>query len=93
MPSCVTNSSDDKSGTSAAELRFWKDAGIDPKSWGGYKEAGSGMGPTLNMSAAMGAHKEAGMKFIEWITSPEGQAVIADYKINGEQLFFPGAKP
>ena len=35
----------------------------------------------------------AGMKFIEWITSPEGQAVIADYKINGEQLFFPSAKP
>jgi tungstate transport system substrate-binding protein len=35
--------------------------------------------------------KEAGMKFVNWITSAEGQAAIADYKINGEQLFFPDA--
>jgi tungstate transport system substrate-binding protein len=127
----------DKSGTNAAELRFWKDAGIDPKAWSGYKEAGSGMGPTLNMSAALGAYtladrgtwlsfknrqdleivlegdkrlfnpygvmlvnpakyphvkKEAGMKFVDWITSADGQQTIADYKINGEQLFFPSAK-
>jgi tungstate transport system substrate-binding protein len=30
--------------------------------------------------------------FIRWIVSPEGQKAIADYKIAGEQLFFPNAK-
>ncbi len=30
-------------------------------------------------------------KFVDWITSPAGQAVIAGYKIGGEQLFFPNA--
>ncbi len=29
--------------------------------------------------------------FVDWLTSPAGQAVIADYKIGGEQLFFPNA--
>lgn len=29
--------------------------------------------------------------FIDWITSPEGQRAIADYRIGGEQLFFPNA--
>ena len=126
----------DRSGTNAAELRFWKAAGVDPKASSGYKEAGSGMGPTLNMSAALGAYtlsdrgtwlsfknrqdleivfagdrrmfnpygvmlvnpakhphvkKDAGMRFIAWITGADGQAAIADYKINGEQLFFPDA--
>jgi len=28
-------------------------------------------------------------KLIEWITSPEGQSLIAGFKVNGEQLFFP----
>ena len=46
----------DKSGTHAAELRFWKEAGIDPKSFKEYKEAGAGMGPTLNMAAAMNGY-------------------------------------
>ena len=127
----------DKSGTNSAELRFWKEAKVDPKAWASYKEAGAGMGPTLNMTAAMGGYtlsdrgtwlsfknrqdleivlagdkrlfnpygvmlvnpakypsvkKEAGMKFINWITSREGQETIAAYKINGEQLFFPSAK-
>ena len=127
----------DKSGTNAAELRFWKDAGIEPKAWTGYKEAGAGMGPTLNMSAGLGAYtlsdrgtwlsfknrqdleivfagdkrlfnpygvmlvnpamhphvkKQAGMKFIDWLTSAEGQEAIAAFKINGEQLFFPDAR-
>jgi tungstate transport system substrate-binding protein len=35
--------------------------------------------------------KELGQAFIDWLTSPEGQKTIADYKINGEQLFFPNA--
>lgn len=126
----------DKSGTHAAELRFWQAAGVDPKAGSGYKEAGSGMGPTLNMAAALGAYtlsdrgtwlafknrqdleivfagdrrmfnpygvmlvnpakhphvkKDAGMKFIDWITGAEGQAAIAGYRINGEPLFFPDA--
>ena len=35
--------------------------------------------------------KELGQLFIDWLISPEGQKAIADYKINGEQLFFPNA--
>ena len=35
--------------------------------------------------------KEAGQAFIDWLISPEGQKAIADYKINGEQLFYPNA--
>ncbi len=130
----------DKSGTHAAEMRYWKSAGIDPTldktTW--YKETGSGMGPTLNTASAMNAYaltdrgtwlsfknrgdlvivvegdkalfnqygvmlvnpakhphvkKEAGQKFVDWVISPAGQAAIASYKINGEQLFFPNARP
>lgn len=32
-----------------------------------------------------------GQAFIDWLVSPEGQKAIADYKINGEILFFPNA--
>jgi tungstate transport system substrate-binding protein len=35
--------------------------------------------------------KDLGQAFINWIISPEGQKAIADYKINGNQLFFPNA--
>jgi tungstate transport system substrate-binding protein len=35
--------------------------------------------------------KDLGQKFIDWLVSPGGQKAIADYKINGEQLFFPNA--
>jgi tungstate transport system substrate-binding protein len=129
----------DKSGTHAAELRYWKAAGIDLARDKGpwYRETGSGMGPTLNTASAMNAYaladrgtwlsfrnrgdlgivvegdrrlfnqygvmlvnparhahvkKEAGRKFIDWVISPAGQAAIASYKINGQQLFFPNAK-
>lgn len=34
-----------------------------------------------------------GQAFIDWLTGPEGQAAIADYKIDGQQLFFPNARP
>jgi tungstate transport system substrate-binding protein len=50
----------DKSGTHAAELRYWKMADIDPAAgdakaaW--YRETGSGMGPTLNTAAGMNAY-------------------------------------
>jgi tungstate transport system substrate-binding protein len=36
--------------------------------------------------------KEMGQAFIDWIVSAEGQKAIADYKIGGEQLFFPNAR-
>jgi tungstate transport system substrate-binding protein len=132
----------DKSGTHAAELRYWKMAGIDPSgfnpkaAW--YNETGSGMGPTLNTASGMNAYaladrgtwlsfknrgdlvilvegdtklfnqygvmlvnpakhphvkKDLGQKFIDWLISPVGQAAIAAYRIEGEQLFFPNYKP
>ncbi|QWD84157.1 substrate-binding domain-containing protein [Polynucleobacter sp. MWH-P3-07-1] len=128
----------DKSGTNAAELRYWKSAGINPTNGSWYKETGSGMGPALNTASAMNAYiladrgtwlsfknrgdliilvqgdpklfnqygvmlvnpekfpqvkKTLGQNFIDWLISKEGQAVIASYKIDGEQLFFPNAKP
>ena len=60
----------DKSGTHAAELRFWKMTGTDANATGsgqaapadassrgtGYKECGCGMGPALNMASASGAY-------------------------------------
>jgi len=47
----------DKSGTHAAELRYWKGAGIavsPSQTW--YKETGSGMGPALNTASAMNSY-------------------------------------
>ena len=35
--------------------------------------------------------KDLGQQFIDWLVSPEGQKAIADYKINGQQLFYPNA--
>jgi len=35
--------------------------------------------------------QELGQAFIDWLVSPEGQKAIADYKVNGQQLFFPNA--
>jgi tungstate transport system substrate-binding protein len=35
--------------------------------------------------------KAEGQAFIDWIVSAEGQKAIADYRINGQQLFFPNA--
>jgi tungstate transport system substrate-binding protein len=126
----------DKSGTHAAELRFWKMANLADKKGSGYKECGCGMGPALNIAASSGGYvladratwlnfknradlailvegdnrlfnqygvmvvnpakhahvKQAdAQKFVDWITSAAGQGVIADYKIGGEQLFFPNA--
>jgi tungstate transport system substrate-binding protein len=128
----------DRSGTHAAELRYWKDAGIDLEKAKGpwYRDTGSGMGPALNTAAAMNAYiladrgtwlsfknrgdltivvegdkrlfnqygvmlvnpdrhpnvkKALGQAFIDWLISPRGQSVIADYKIGGRQLFFPNA--
>ncbi|MFC5499065.1 extracellular solute-binding protein [Caenimonas terrae] len=125
----------DKSGTNAAELRYWAQAGLAGKG-SGYKECGCGMGPALNIAASTGAYVLAdrgtwlnfrnradlavlvegdarlfnqygvmvvnpvkfpqvkaaeAQQFVDWVTSPAGQAAIASYKIGGEQLFFPNA--
>ncbi|CAO4177595.1 extracellular solute-binding protein [Methylorubrum aminovorans] len=129
----------DRSGTHSAELRSWKDAGIDLAAVRGdwYRDVGQGMGPALNTASSLGAYILAdrgtwlsfknrgeltilvegdkrlfnpygvmlvnpdkhptvkvkeGQAFIDWLVSPEGQTAIADYKINGEPLFFPSAK-
>src|SRR6516225_8380285 len=48
----------DNSGTHIAEIKLWKDAGIDIKKEAGpwYKSIGQGMGATLNVAAASGAY-------------------------------------
>ncbi|MCV0395612.1 MAG: extracellular solute-binding protein [Rhizobiaceae bacterium] len=129
----------DKSGTHSAEIRLWKEAGLDIGTAKGqwYREIGQGMGAALNTASAMNAYvlsdratwlsfrnrgdlgivvegdkrlfnqygimlvnpekhpnvkAEAGQLFIEWLISPEGQASIGEYKIGGQQLFFPNAE-
>ena len=128
----------DKSGTHAAELRFWSQAAMADKKGTGYKECGCGMGPALNIGASAGAYvltdrstwlnfknrgdlrilvegdarlfnqygvmvvnptkhphvkRAEAQKFVDWIVSKPGQAVIAGYKIGGESVFFPNAAP
>ncbi|MEY4757478.1 MAG: hypothetical protein RJA34_2376 [Pseudomonadota bacterium] len=51
-----TVSRGDKSGTHAAELRFWDEAGLASNKGAGLRECGCGMGPALNMAAASGAY-------------------------------------
>jgi tungstate transport system substrate-binding protein len=125
----------DKSGTDAAEKRFWAQAGVSSRG-SGYKECGCGMGPDLNIASSTNAYTIAdrgtwlsyknrgelavlvegdrrlfnqygvmlvspqkfphvkaaeAQKFIDWVTSPAGQQVIASYRIDGQQLFFPNA--
>jgi tungstate transport system substrate-binding protein len=35
--------------------------------------------------------KELGQQFIDWLVSAEGQKAIADFKVGGQQLFYPNA--
>ena len=126
----------DKSGTHAAELRFWKMTAAEQAKGSGYRECGCGMGQALNMAAATGAYvltdrgtwlsfknradlqvlvqgdqrlfnqygvlavnpakhphvkAQDAQKFVDWVLSPAGQAVVAAYRIDGQQLFFPNA--
>lgn len=126
----------DKSGTHAAELRFWKMTAAEQAKGSGYRECGCGMGQALNMAAATGAYvltdrgtwlsfknradlqvlvqgdqrlfnqygvlavnpakhphvkAQDAQKFVDWLLSPAGQTVIASYRIDGQQLFFPNA--
>jgi tungstate transport system substrate-binding protein len=46
----------DKSGTHAAEFRFWKMAALEEKTGTGYKSCGCGMGPALNMASSTNAY-------------------------------------
>jgi tungstate transport system substrate-binding protein len=129
----------DRSGTNIAELKLWKDAGIDIDKDKGpwYKAIGQGMGAALNTAGAGNAYvlsdrgtwihfknkgdlqilvegdkrmfnqygvmlvnpakhpnvkKDLGQQFIDYLISPQGQKDIANYKINGQQLFYPDAK-
>ena len=128
----------DRSGTHIAELKLWKDAGIDIGKDKGpwYKSIGQGMGAALNIANASNAYvlsdrgtwihfknkgdlqilvegdkrmfnqygvmlvnpakhpnvqKDLGQQFIDYLISPEGLKDIANYKIDGEQLFYPNA--
>src|SRR5262249_39964581 len=45
----------------------------------------------VNPSKHPDVKKVLGQKFIDWLVSAEGQKAIADYKIDGKQLFYPDA--
>jgi len=45
----------------------------------------------VNPAKCPSVKNDLGQQFIDWLISPEGQKVIADYKINGQQLFYPNA--
>ena len=46
----------DKSGTHAAELRYWAQAGVAEPKFSSYKQCGCGMGQALNMASSLGAY-------------------------------------
>jgi tungstate transport system substrate-binding protein len=130
----------DDSGTHKKELELWATSGFDPRPASGnwYREAGSGMGATLNTAGGMGGytlsdrgswvsfgnkgdleilvegderlhnpysaivinperhphvHVREAQAFVDWLTSTRGQAAIAAFRVDGQQLFFPGAEP
>ena len=45
----------------------------------------------VNPAKHAGVKAKDGQAFIDWLVSPAGQTAIADYKVGGEQLFFPNA--
>ena len=47
----------------------------------------------VNPTKHLNVKAKEGQAFIDWLVSPEGQAAIASYKIDGQQLFFPNAGP
>lgn len=125
----------DDSGTHKKELTLWQDAGFSPDDFGPwYREAGAGMGASLNIAVAMGAvilsdraswlnfanqgdhgiifeggealhnvysflpaaesrKRDALQEFENWLAGPKGQTLIAAYRIAGQQVFYPSAKP
>ena len=130
----------DDSGTHKKELSLWAQAHLDAAGFDGswYRQTGSGMGATLNVSAALNGyvlvdratwasftnkqslellvegdarmqnqygimvinpqrhpHVKAGVarKFADWLTTEQGQSVIASFRIDGAEVFVPNAKP
>ena len=128
----------DDSGTHKKELALWRATGLDPQAESGtwYREAGAGMGATLNIAVGMAAYTltdrgtwlsfrnkqgfavlvegdprlfnqygvvlvdpakhphvkiDPARRFVDWLTGPAGQAAIAGYTLDGQQLFFPNA--
>ena len=128
----------DDSGTHIKEISLWNLAGIDVAGFSGswYREAGAGMGATLNTAVSMDAYTlsdrstwisfgnkqhhtilyqgepplnnqygviivnpelhphvklEQAEIFVDWLLSAAGQAAIAAYRVDGQQLFFPNA--
>jgi tungstate transport system substrate-binding protein len=128
----------DDSGTHKKELELWQAGGFDPRPASGtwYREAGSGMGATLNTAGGMDGytlsdraswvsfgnkgeleilvegdarlhnpytaivvnperhphvHAREAQAFVDWLTSRRGQAAIAAFRVDGQQLFFPDA--
>ena len=45
----------------------------------------------VNPKKYAGVNYEGAMKLIQWMTSAEGQRLIAEFKVDGQQLFFPSA--
>ena len=45
----------------------------------------------VNQAKHPNVKAKEGQVFIDWLTGPEGQVSIANYKIDGQQLFFPNA--
>ena len=45
----------------------------------------------VNPAKCPSVKKDLGQQFIDWLISLEGQKIIAGYKINGQQLFYPNA--
>ena len=46
----------------------------------------------VNPQRHPGINAQGAMAFVNWLTSAEGLKVIADFKINGVQMFFPTAR-
>ena len=46
----------------------------------------------VNPQRHSGLNAEGAIAFVNWIVSPEGQKAIAEFKVNGVQMFFPTAK-
>ncbi len=126
----------DDSGTHKKEVSIWADSGVELSTVSGpwYREAGAGMGQTLNIAKGMGAYTltdrgtwlsfgnrgdmtillegdpalfnpygvirvngercanvktDMAQEFIDWLLSDAGQQKIADFKLQGQQLFTP----
>jgi tungstate transport system substrate-binding protein len=45
----------------------------------------------VNPQKHPGVKAELGQQFVDWLISADGQKIISDYKINGQQLFYPNA--